>query len=208
MRNELARRFLDDLAADWRENGNGKATIARLRDERPHDYVRAVISVLPRDSASEPGHDMTDDEQIQRIRQLIAELDDVLGLGAQAPSSPGDGEAPRVTGSRPTVRTPSRPSSTPAAAPRERLFMAGNQLGKTLAGGSEWAFHLTGRYPDWWVGLQFAKPTRRGARGTRRITRDNPQRILIGPPAQAEWGTGTIPGDALVRARRRAASPT
>jgi hypothetical protein len=94
MRNELARRFLDDLAADWRENGNGKATIARLRGERPHDYVRAVISVLPRDSASEPGHDMTDDERIQRIRQLIAELDDVLGLGARAPSSPGDGEAP------------------------------------------------------------------------------------------------------------------
>jgi hypothetical protein len=94
MRNELARRFLDDLAADWREDGNGKATIARLRDERPHDYVRAVISVLPRDTGSEPGDDMTNDERIQRIRQLIAELDDVLGLGAGAPSSPGDGEAP------------------------------------------------------------------------------------------------------------------
>ena len=35
---------------------------------------------------------------------------------------------------------------------RERLFMAGNQLGKTRAGGAEWAMHLTGRYPDWWVG--------------------------------------------------------
>ena len=92
MRNELARRFFDDLAADWREKG--KETIERLRDERPYDYVRAVISVLPRDSASEPGHDMTDDERIQRIRQLIAELDGVLGLGARAPSSPGDGEAP------------------------------------------------------------------------------------------------------------------
>jgi hypothetical protein len=33
---------------------------------------------------------------------------------------------------------------------RERLFMAGNQLGKTKAGGAEWAMHLTGRYPDWW----------------------------------------------------------
>jgi phage terminase large subunit-like protein len=83
---------------------------------------------------------------------------------------------------------------------RERLFMAGNQLGKTLAGGSEWAFHLTGRYPDWWVGRTFAKSTRLWCAGvTAESTRDNPQRILIGPPAQAEaWGTGTIPGDAIV----------
>ncbi|MCH8173474.1 MAG: hypothetical protein IIA70_09250 [Proteobacteria bacterium] len=35
---------------------------------------------------------------------------------------------------------------------RERLFMAGNQLGKTLAGGMEVAMHLTGIYPDWWKG--------------------------------------------------------
>jgi phage terminase large subunit-like protein len=83
---------------------------------------------------------------------------------------------------------------------RERLFMAGNQLGKTLAGGSEWAFHLTGRYPDWWVGREFKQPTRLWCAGvTAESTRDNPQRILVGPPAQAEaWGTGTIPGDAIV----------
>jgi hypothetical protein len=36
------------------------------------------------------------------------------------------------------------------AASRERLLMAGNQLGKTLAGGFEVAMHATGRYPDWW----------------------------------------------------------
>src|SRR5580765_5990309 len=35
---------------------------------------------------------------------------------------------------------------------RERGFMAGNQLGKTLAGSAEAAMHLTGRYPDWWQG--------------------------------------------------------
>ena len=28
---------------------------------------------------------------------------------------------------------------------RERLFMAGNQLGKTIAGAAEMAMHLTGR---------------------------------------------------------------
>src|SRR5262249_58630904 len=38
---------------------------------------------------------------------------------------------------------------------RERLLMAGNQLGKTLAGGFEAAMHATGRYPDWWRGRRF-----------------------------------------------------
>ena len=31
---------------------------------------------------------------------------------------------------------------------RERLLMAGNQLGKTWSAGFESAMHLTGRYPD------------------------------------------------------------
>jgi len=81
----------------------------------------------------------------------------------------------------------------------ERLFMAGNQLGKTIAGGFEWAMHLTGRYPDWWDGYVFDKPVRFWAAGvTGESTRDNPQRILIGPPQQREmWGTGAIPHDCL-----------
>jgi phage terminase large subunit-like protein len=86
----------------------------------------------------------------------------------------------------------------------ERLFMAGNQLGKTVAGGAEWAMHLTGRYPDWWTGATFDKPPLLWAGSvTGESTRDNPQRILIGPPAkEAEWGTGFIPADCIVdRAR-------
>src|SRR5262249_1191985 len=42
---------------------------------------------------------------------------------------------------------------------RERLLMAGNQIGKTLAGGFEAAMHATGRYPDWWKGRRFDRPT-------------------------------------------------
>jgi phage terminase large subunit-like protein len=81
----------------------------------------------------------------------------------------------------------------------ERLFMAGNQLGKTIAGGFEWAIHLTGRYPEWWAGRVFDEPVRMWAAGvTGESTRDNPQRVLIGPPQQEEaWGTGAIPFDAL-----------
>ena len=82
--------------------------------------------------------------------------------------------------------------------------MAGNQLGKTIAGGAEWAIHLTGRYPDWWDGKAFGKPTIMWASGvTSESTRDNPQRVLIGPPAIEEaWGTGFIPGDAIKHINR------
>ena len=82
----------------------------------------------------------------------------------------------------------------------ERLFMAGNQLGKTVCGGAEWAMHLTGRYPDWWDGAAFEKPVILWASGvTGESTRDNPQRVLIGnPPKEEEWGTGLIPQECLV----------
>ncbi len=73
--------------------------------------------------------------------------------------------------------------------------MAGNQLGKTWAGGFEWAMHLSGRYPDWWEGRVFERAPRLWAAGvTGEGARDNPQRILVGPPQQKErWGTGAIP---------------
>ncbi|RWF41622.1 MAG: terminase [Mesorhizobium sp.] len=83
---------------------------------------------------------------------------------------------------------------------RERLFMAGNQLGKTLAGGAEWAMHLSGRYPDWWQGKVFQKPVAMWAAGlTGESTRDTVQKMLVGQPERRDaWGTGMIPGDAIV----------
>jgi len=86
---------------------------------------------------------------------------------------------------------------------RERLLMAGNQLGKTLAAGNEVAMHATGKYPAWWTGKRFNGPTVGWASGvTGESTRDNPQRILLGRPN--EWGTGTIPKADIVGAPTRA----
>lgn len=81
----------------------------------------------------------------------------------------------------------------------ERLFMAGNQQGKTWCGGFETAIHLTGRYPDWWAGAVFDRAPKIWVAGvTGESTRDNPQRILMGPPQIEErWGAGAIPGDAI-----------
>jgi phage terminase large subunit-like protein len=95
------------------------------------------------------------------------------------------------------------------AAHRERLFMAGNQLGKTLAGSFEWAMHLTGSYPDWWRGRRFDDPVRLWAAGETRVsTRDTVQKLLIGEPEkEEEWGMGAIPGASSKQIRRTAGTP-
>lgn len=82
---------------------------------------------------------------------------------------------------------------------RERLFMAANQSGKTLAGAYEVAMHLTGRYPDWWKGRRFPYAIRAmvGSESAE-LTRKGVQRLLIGPPElRGEWGTGAIPHECL-----------
>jgi phage terminase large subunit-like protein len=83
--------------------------------------------------------------------------------------------------------------------------MAGNQLGKTYSGAAEAAFHLTGRYPDWWQGRRWHRPVRAWAGSeTWDVTRDGVQRILVGEPKdQSMWGTGLIPGDDLLDWGRR-----
>lgn len=80
---------------------------------------------------------------------------------------------------------------------RERLLMAGNQLGKSYCGAAEAAFHLTGTYPDWWQGRRFSKPVTMWAAGvTSEATRDVPQRLLMGRVGAI--GTGLIPKKSIV----------
>lgn len=83
---------------------------------------------------------------------------------------------------------------------RERLLMAGNQLGKTYSAGCELAMHLTGRYPPDWCGKRFAGATRWLAGSeSAELTRKGIQRILLGPPeVRDQWGTGTIPRECLI----------
>jgi phage terminase large subunit-like protein len=80
---------------------------------------------------------------------------------------------------------------------KERLFMAGNRVGKTTAGAYETTLHLTGLYPDWWPGRRFACPTDIWAAGDKAKTvRDIIQAELLGPAT--ERGTGMIPGDLIL----------
>ncbi len=92
---------------------------------------------------------------------------------------------------------------------RERLLMAGNQLGKTFCGAAEAAVHLTGQYPAWWTGRRWDRPVRAwcGSK-TGEVTRDGTQRYLIGEPKdEGQWGTGMIPADSLLDWSRRQGVP-
>lgn len=83
---------------------------------------------------------------------------------------------------------------------RERLLIAGNQVGKTWCAAMEVAMHLTGVYPKWWLGAKYRKPTVIWAGSvTSQGTRDTVQRLLLGPPGQPSLqGTGSIPKACLI----------
>src|SRR5262245_21143356 len=80
---------------------------------------------------------------------------------------------------------------------RERLLVAGNQLGKTFCGAMEVAMHATGRYPDWWQGKRFDGSTIGWVAGsTNEVTRDTVQRLLIG--RDGERGTDCLPKESIL----------
>ena len=109
-------------------------------------------------------------------------------------------------------------------AKRERLFMAGNQLGKTEGGAFEAACHMTGLYPkagevfypdtpatraaglagmdafpNGWEGHRWNRPTRGWlCAETSLLARDVLQKKLCGEPGvQAAFGTGMIPKESF-----------
>jgi len=81
---------------------------------------------------------------------------------------------------------------------RERCMLAANRIGKSEGVGAyEVALHLTGVYPDWWVGRRFDRAVRVWCAGdTGKTVRDIIQLKLLGNPG--EFGTGMIRGDLLI----------
>ena len=70
----------------------------------------------------------------------------------------------------------------------------------TYTGAGEVVAHLTGRYPDWWEGIRFNRPTLVWSGGADGIAvRDGPQTLLCGLPGdRTQLGTGMIPKDLIV----------
>jgi len=99
---------------------------------------------------------------------------------------------------------------------REVAFIAGNRCGKSEAGAYQTTLHLTGRYPDWWVGRRFDKPVNVWvASDTNQTTRDILQAKLLGRMVSGTGdlgqmtgpGTGMIPAGAIRRTRRKSSLP-
>lgn len=85
----------------------------------------------------------------------------------------------------------------------ERCMMAANRVGKTWGVGAyETTLHLTGLYPEWWVGRRFDRPIAAWVAGdTRTTTRDIIQQAMLGIGGEGgagDLGTGMLPGDAIV----------
>ena len=87
--------------------------------------------------------------------------------------------------------------------------IAGNRPGKTLCGGCEMAYHLTGKNPDWWEGRKFDHPVLGLAGGkNNEKTRDLVQKELFGDPADEKmWGTGFVPKDDIEKSVRKPGVP-
>lgn len=81
---------------------------------------------------------------------------------------------------------------------RQRAFMAGNRVGKTMAGLYETVLHMTGEYPAWWVGRRYRRSVRVWIAGdTSKSVREGLQVKLFGD--WGDFGTGMIPADKLLR---------
>lgn len=91
----------------------------------------------------------------------------------------------------------------------QRALMAANQVGKTTCAAMEAAYHATGRYPEWWKGSRFRRPTAGLVGGlTNESVRDICQRELCGDPADDKaLGTGTIPINLIGKVTRKAGVP-
>ena len=89
-RTKLCKRLLEDLFADWQENG---ATALKIMSrERPAEYVRVMCSILPKEMLFETGSvsELADDEldhmiEMLRQRALAARQEQALEIGPPQP---------------------------------------------------------------------------------------------------------------------------
>ena len=92
---------------------------------------------------------------------------------------------------------------------RQRVFFAGNRVGKTEAGGTETSYHLTGEYPHWWTGKRFDRPVVAVVAGDTLTTlKDILQSKLLGGPFNTpKYGSGLVPKRLLHKPQNKQGSP-
>jgi hypothetical protein len=77
LRDQLARGFLEQLAADFAEAENGKAVIEALRKEKPDKYAELVARLI---AAREPEQEPTGIKGANSIREVGERLLQAIGL--------------------------------------------------------------------------------------------------------------------------------
>ncbi len=88
-RNQITRKFLEVLAADFEENG--KKAIVQARESDPMGYVRAVAGLLPKEFVIErPLEQLSDEELVAAIADIKARLGSLEAPGAPPVSAQPD----------------------------------------------------------------------------------------------------------------------
>ncbi len=90
-RNKLGEDFIAALHDDFEEHGI--AAIQAVRREKPDAYIKVIASILPRELKVTTENDLSDDQLIERIRQLDAAIRPFLALEGEGDTAGGSGSA-------------------------------------------------------------------------------------------------------------------
>ena len=125
-RNRLGEAFVDDLFADWKENGS--QVIVAVRKADPSTYLRVVASILPKELSVTKAtlDDVSDEELLEylaKLRSIIAEE------GQKAPTN----GSPEVAGEIKAGGTPELIASDVLQSDEKQHFTEGQrELSKKL----------------------------------------------------------------------------
>ncbi len=88
-RHKLGEQFLYALQQDF--EANGVAVIAEVRDTRPHEYLKVIASLMPKDLNLNVNNldEASDDELVRRLRDLEAVIRPFLGVEGSGHDSDG-----------------------------------------------------------------------------------------------------------------------
>lgn len=87
-RNKLGEAFIEALHADFEEHG--VAAIVKCRGEKPEVYLKVIASILPKELKITNESDLTDEQLIERIRQLDSVIRPFLGAEGEGGTGGGD----------------------------------------------------------------------------------------------------------------------
>jgi hypothetical protein len=86
-RNKLGEAFIEKLLEDF--EAEGAAAIIRCRNEKPDAYLKVIASILPKELKISNESDLSDDQLIERIRQLDSVIRPFLGAEGESGVSGG-----------------------------------------------------------------------------------------------------------------------